>query len=179
MKKRSSDPSIPHVLVAPRVTSGQIQVVRARGGVDRAAVLALFCEYGSSLAVNLEYQGLTGDIADFPGEYSPPSGDLLLAKVGSEPAGCVALRAYDRSKLEMKRLYVRPFAQRRGIGRSLVEAAIATAVEGRYSELRLDTLATMVAAQSLYRSMGFTETAPYGKANLPGMRFYALTLAGR
>ena len=75
----------------------------------------------------------------------------------------------------MKRLYVRPAIRGAGLGRRLVEAAITIARKNGYTELRLDTLAPMAAAQALYSSLGFIETAPYGKAFLPGTRFYALT----
>jgi ribosomal protein S18 acetylase RimI-like enzyme len=63
------------------------------------------------------------------------------------------------------------------LGLRLVEAVIQAARQAGYSELRLDTLPTMVAAQILYRRLGFAEIAPYGSAHLPGTRFYALKLA--
>ena len=111
-----------------------------------------------------------------PGQYAPPSGDLLVAKVDGEAAGCVALRALDQSTLELKRLYVRPYARGTGLGKLLVEAAISAARESRYAELRLDTLASMDSAQRLYRTLGFVEIPPYGNSFLPGTRFYSLRL---
>ena len=77
----------------------------------------------------------------------------------------------------MKRLYVRASTRGMGLGKRLVEAAITSAREQGYAELRLDTLATMAAAQALYRSLGFVEIPPYGDAYLPGTRFYALALS--
>jgi putative acetyltransferase len=158
------------------MTLQRVQIVRARGAADLAAVLGLLREYGSSLEVNLEHQGLNSEFANFPGGYAPPSGDLLLATRGVDSVGCVALREYDHRTLEMKRLYVRPVARGLGLGKRLIEAAITIAKEEGYSELRLDTLGTMIAAQRLYRTLGFGEIDPYGNANLPGMRFYALRL---
>jgi putative acetyltransferase len=127
--------------------------------------------------VDLEYQGFAAELAGLPGLYAPPSGDLLLAKVDGEAAGCVALRALDRSTLEMKRLYVRPATRGTGLGKRLVESAVAVACRGGYTELRLDTLANMAAAQRLYQALGFVEIPAYGKAFLPGTRFYTLHLA--
>ena len=107
--------------------------------------------------------------------------ELLIGRVNGEAGGCVALRALDRTTLEMKRLYVRAPARGMGLGKSLVEAAIvyarASAREQGYADLRLDTLATMAAAQALYRSLGFVEIPPYGDVYLPGTRFYALALS--
>jgi len=89
----------------------------------------------------------------------------------------VALRRLDQSTLEMKRLYVRPSARGAGLGKLLVEAAISTARQNGYAELRLDTLASMASAQKLYGALGFVEIPPYGNAFLPGTRFYSLQLA--
>jgi len=111
-----------------------------------------------------------------PGKYAPPTGELFIATIGGEAVGCVALRALDRTTIEMKRLYVRPSTRGAGLGKQLVEVAIATALQGGYRELRLDTLATMAPAQALYRSLGFVEIPPYGEAHVPNTRFYGLAL---
>ena len=76
----------------------------------------------------------------------------------------------------MKRLYVRPAYRNTGLGVRLVEAVCSVAREVGYRELRLDTLPTMAAAQTLYRRLGFIEIAPYNSNHLPGTRFFALEL---
>ncbi len=159
------------------MSAPQVEITRARAEADIASIRELFREYAASIGVDLEYQGFSSELATLPGQYAPPSGDLLVARVNGEAAGCVALRALDQSTLEMKRLYVRPSARGTGLGKILVEAAISTARENGYVELRLDTLASMAAAQRLYLSLGFVEIPPYGKAFLPGTRFYSLPLA--
>jgi GNAT superfamily N-acetyltransferase len=126
--------------------------------------------------VDLEYQKFSAEVATLPGQYVPPEA-IYFAKVDGEVAGCVALRSLDASILEMKRLYVRPSVRGSGLGKRLVEAAILIARQSGYVELRLDTLATMVSAQALYQTLGFIEIGPYGKAFLPGTRFYSLRLA--
>lgn len=159
------------------MTASQVDITQVRAQADIASVRELFREYAVSIGVDLEYQGFNAELGGLPGQYAPPSGELLLAKVNGEVAGCIALRALDRSTLEMKRLYVRPSTRGTGLGKRLVEAAIAIARQGGYAELRLDTLPSMDAAQALYRTLGFIETAPYGTAFLPGTRFYVLPLA--
>jgi ribosomal protein S18 acetylase RimI-like enzyme len=153
-----------------------ISITQARAEPDIARVKELFVEYAESIGVDLEYQGFSTELATLPGKYAPPSGDLLLAMINGEAVGCVALRALDPAKLEMKRLYVRPSTRGMGLGKRLVEAAISAARQGGYAELRLDTLDTMAGAQALYRALGFVEISPYGEAHLPGTRFYALAL---
>ena len=163
--------------LATAMAALQIGISQARTDEDIAAVAKLFREYANSIGVDLEYQGFSAELAVLPGLYAPPTGDLLLARLNGEAAGCVALRALDQSTLEMKRLYVRPATRGTGLGKRLVESAISVARRSGYMELRLDTLATMAAAQRLYEAFGFVEIPAYGKAFLPGTRFYALHLA--
>jgi putative acetyltransferase len=110
--------------------------------------------------------GFQAEVAGLPGEYAPPKGALLLARPrnAEEPLGCVALRPVpDTSDVcEMKRLYVRRKSQGSGLGRALAEAAIAEARRLGYRRICLDTLPSMVAAQGLYKLLGFTHTGTAG-----------------
>jgi putative acetyltransferase len=156
-----------------------IELIAARTAEPLAIARELFREYAASLEIDLEYQGFAAEVAGLPGEYAPPRGELLLAYVEGEVAGCVALRPLRDDIGEMKRLYVRPQQRGSGIGRKLVEAIIEAARTAKYCELRLDTLATMDRAQRLYRELGFTEIAPYYAGYPAGTRFYALRLEER
>jgi ribosomal protein S18 acetylase RimI-like enzyme len=104
---------------------------------------------------------LEKELAALPGPYAEPAGAVLLAFVDDEPAGCVALKpvqteANAAGEAEMKRLWVRPAHQGRGLGRQLAEAALDLARQRGYSAIVLDTLPrTMQSAYALYRAMGF------------------------
>jgi putative acetyltransferase len=154
--------------------SAHIRPVRSKSDIDVSRVL--FREYAASIGIDLEYQGFSAELATLPGKYSPPTGELFLAIDDGKAVGCVALRALDDATTEMKRLYVRPATRGGGLGKRLVEAAISSARQGGYVELRLDTLATMASAQAVYRSLGFVEIPAYGDAHVPGTRFYGLAL---
>ena len=141
-------------------------------------VRPLFLEYAGSLSFDLDFQDFEGELAGLPGDYAPPGGALLLARVSGTPAGCVALRRIEAGTAELKRLYVRPGHRGLGLGRLLAEAAVEHARELGYQRLRLDTAPEMAAAHELYRSLGFREIAAYRENPVAGARFLELDLAG-
>ena len=145
---------------------------------EQAAVAReLFLEYAAAIGVDLEYQGFTAELEALPLPYAPPHGVLLIAQINGDTAGCVALRPINAESGEMKRLYVRQSFRSRGLGKHLIEAAIQAARRAGYNALRLDTLASMAAAQALYRRLGFIEIPAYNSDHLPGTRFYEIKLS--
>lgn len=127
---------------------------------DLAAVRSLFQEYADGLGVDLCFQGFADELATLPGRYARPAGGVWLAVEGDRLAGCVALRPFGNGSGEIKRLYVRPAFRGTGLGRTLAERVLAEATAAGYRRVVLDTLPTMTAAASLYRSLGFVEVTP-------------------
>lgn len=138
-----------------------LTITIAESADDYRIARALIESYMRELPVDLAFQNADRELAALETMYGPPDGRLLLARRGNDVAGCVAIRAQGDGACEMKRLYLLPHARGGGSGRALAEAAIETARQMGYRTMRLDTLASMTAAQQLYRTLGFREIAPY------------------
>lgn len=138
-----------------------LSIYRAQTEADLDEARQLFREYAASLDFDLCFQGFEEELAALPGPYAEPQGTLLLAERDGEVAGCVAFKKLEDGVCEMKRLYVRPAHRGKGVGRALTEAIVEAACERGYDTMRLDTVASMHAARSLYRSLGFRETEAY------------------
>jgi putative acetyltransferase len=146
---------------------------------DFAAARVLFREYAAELGVDLCFQGFEAELDQLPDLYGAPAGCLLIARADDRAVGCGALRRLSDGVCEMKRLYVRAEARGTGLGRILAERLVAKGRTLGYARMRLDTLARLVAARELYRSMGFAEIAPYYDNPLAGVVYMELDLRVR
>jgi predicted N-acetyltransferase YhbS/SAM-dependent methyltransferase len=140
-------------------------------------VRVLFREYAASLGFDLCFQNFEQELADLPGRHAPPSGCLLLATAGDEPAGCVALKELADGVGEMKRLYVRSRYRGAGLGRTLAGQIIGAARRLGYRAIRLDTIpSVMGSAVALYRSLGFRDIPASCSNPVPGASFMELQM---
>ena len=153
-----------------------LKILDAQAGENLKIIKKLFEEYAESLGFDLSFQNFDEELANLPGEYALPTGCLLLATYQGNAAGCIALRRIDKTICEMKRLFVRPQFQRKGIGRALAEAVIERAKKAGYKQMHLDTVPTMDAARDLYNSLGFKEIDAYRYNPLEGAVFMELIL---
>lgn len=153
-------------------------IARATSPADLLAVADLFREYAAGLHIDLAFQQFEAELVNLPGRYSAPTGVLLLAReVQGAPSGCVALKALPQpGYCEMKRLYVRPSQRESGLGRSLVQRAIDFACDAGYTHMRLDTLASMEHAHTLYRSLGFGLIPAYHDSPIPNVLYFEKVL---
>jgi ribosomal protein S18 acetylase RimI-like enzyme len=84
------------------------------------------------------------------------NGHYLVAWIEDEPAGHAYLTFTDPP--ELQDVEVREDFRRRGVARSLVDAAEASATQRGASALRLNVSARNDRVQALYRSLGFEDT---------------------
>jgi ribosomal protein S18 acetylase RimI-like enzyme len=159
-------------------------IVPVRDPADLKDTISLFYAYAASLGFDLAFQKFDTEMANMPDKYSPPNGELLLARNSDDLAiGCVGLRPLpspggdaDTQICEMKRLYVTPSGRGTGVGKALASRIIAVAAQLGYAEMRLDTLPSMVTALKMYRLFGFEDIPAYYETPLEGTHFLALKL---
>jgi putative acetyltransferase len=156
------------------------RLVEAHSVAEFKAARALIEEYaaqiGASMGVDLAFQGLNIELDRLPEMYGPPTGALLLASRDHEWVGCCALRRFAEGVCEMKRLYIRPQVRGANLGRQLSERLLTQARALGYRRMVLDTLQDMIAAQTLYRSLGFRDTEPYYVNPMAGVTYMDLDL---
>lgn len=118
-------------------------------------------------------------LGDFDAEVAAPFEAyerILIASDSEKPSGMVAFRKMGPYRCEMKRLWVLPEQQERGIGMALIKAILDQARSDGYEEMFLDTHPSMREARSLYHKVRFRECARYNQNPTPGIRFFKLNL---
>src|SRR5947209_5262878 len=165
------------MLTQPDLDSPSVEFLQAESAAQIAQARELFLEYAQSLGFSLCFQNFDKELAELPGDYAPPKGRLLIAYLGSEAAGCVALHEFEEGISEMKRLYVRPGFRGKRVGLALANAIIEAAREVGYERMRLDTVPSEMAdAVKMYQRLGFEEIAPYRVNPQPGTLYLELDL---
>ena len=135
---------------------------------------AEFNEYAEIPWLIEYYKEFEKEIEDLPGNYSSPSGCILLVEYNEQPIGCVALDKHSNGICEMKRLYIRPEFHRRGIGTVLCKTLIDKAITLHYTHMRLGT--ALEIPKQLYKSLGFYEIQPFDHVPIQSVVFMELKL---
>jgi len=128
---------------------------------DYSIAAALFNEYAEWLGIDLGFQNFEKELLSLKSMYGPDRGTIILCQMENTFVACVAVRPIDHQIAELKRMYVKPAFQKKGIGSVLLEKALAFATQAGYEMIRLDTLNTMTPAMNLYKKNGFIEIPAY------------------
>ena len=163
-------------MTPPEGAASAFLVRAVRDAHDVAEVKRLVLTHAAARATTPGVEYMRDDADRMPGPYVPPRGGLWLALFGDTAVGCVALRPIEPDVAEVKRMFVDESWRGRGVGRALMAAVIAGARARGYATLKLGTLGDMLAAQSLYASLGFRPIERYRPDELVDTLFYELAL---
>jgi len=136
--------------------------IRPAIGDDHEAVARELRAYLAWLGEELDGEGLDKDIAQWQSVYDGARGRLLVVEdPGGLVVGTAAVRVLEPGVGEVKRMWIRPAHQGKGLGRPLMDACLAEARALGCRRLRLDSEDRLAAAVHLYRTYGFTEIPDY------------------
>lgn len=151
------DARAPFVIRPPR--AGEVTLTASR----QAALYAQ--EYGW----DARFEVLVARIAaDFIEKQDPARERCWIAERHGEVVGSAYVVAHSKTVAKLRMVYVEPAARGLGIGRRLVEEALAFSRETGYRRMVLWTHDVLTAARRLYRELGFVKTgeethADFGK----------------
>lgn len=90
-------------------------------------------------------------------ELSSPFGLYLVLEEYGSLSGCIGLKLIS-DEAHVMTLSVRPGRRRRGLARTLIEAALADPAAAQARRVHLEVRPSNQAARTLYASLGFAET---------------------
>ena len=88
---------------------------------------------------------------------------VLVAYEGDNAIGCGAIKAYDSSAMEVKRMYTRPEYRGKGIASKILKALEKWAQELSFQKCMLETGIKQPEAIALYKKNGYTTFQNYGQ----------------
>ncbi len=157
---------------------------RVNWSKDTDTVRRLFQDYRQWLADHVDKKApmdsskkmglemIDRQVAELPGAYGPPRGEVILAFSREVVVACGALRELEPKVGEIKRIYVREDHRGPGFGPRLTWRLLDRAQELGYERVRVDTLSTMTGAIQFYQDMGFAPIAPYWPHPVPEALFF-------
>ena len=141
--------------------NNMVEITHCSTDSDFSSAMQITKDYIRWLNMDLSFQDIDEELANFPSMYGLPNGLFLLAWHEGGLGGGVGLRPIEAGVCEMKRLFVYDAFKRKGVGRTLCTTLIQEAMHLGYNKMRLDTLGRMKAAMRLYKKLGFKEIEPY------------------
>ena len=112
-------------------------------------------------------------LSDPEGMIISPGGAIFVAELGGQVVGCVALVPLPDSCYDVAKMAVTPDVRRQGIGRKLLETAVAWGRKQDAKRLMLGSNTRLTPASRLYEAAGFRHLAaeerpisPYARADV-------------
>ena len=128
-------------------------------------MLTFFAKVFSELGRDFDPISKERDLADISAVYQTSGGEFWMLRNGEEGPviGTIALRRLGDDCAELKRFYLLEAWHGMGLGKKLLEAAIAHARDQGFARVRLDTTLKSEAAIRLFEAAGFTRIERYNE----------------
>ncbi len=152
-------------------------VLRAATNADRAAIRELVFSVLAEYQLACDPKSTDADLDDIDSSYFARGGSFrVLQQADGTIVGTVGLYPVDEQTVELRKMYLHASARGQGLGRRLLEYAVAEAKSRGFVEMTLETASVLTEAIRLYTRYGF---APYTAPHLAARcdQAYRLRLA--
>lgn len=95
-------------------------------------------------------------------EFLGPRAGFLVVRYQGRMVGCGAIKPWDQSTAEVKRVYVTPSFRRKGIGRLIMDGLEGKAIELGYKKMFLETADRQRDALEMYSRLGYRRVPCHG-----------------
>ncbi len=139
--------------------------IRAASNLDREKVTALVSNVLAEFGLKIDPEETDADLLDIERNYLRAGGMFeVIEDERGRLLGTVGLYPVDDGTCELRKMYFVPEARGRGLGKYILERAIARAAELGFERIILETASVLKAANHLYVKYGFR---PLAREHLP------------
>ena len=139
--------------------------IRSASNQDEERITALVSNVLAEFGLQIDLEETDADLRDIESSYLQAGGVFeVIEDEQGNLLGTVGLYPIDESTCELRKMYFVPKARGLGLGKHILERAIARAVELGFERIVLETASVLKAANHLYVKYGFR---PLNKEHLP------------
>jgi putative acetyltransferase len=130
-------------------------IVRAASAADGPAIRALIESVLVEHGLLPDPSGIDADLVDVVASYHDRGGVFDVVEDEGVVVGTMGLLPLGEGTCELRKMYLAPTARGKGVGRTLLERAIAEARRRGFARMELETAAPLKRAMELYERFGF------------------------
>ena len=135
--------------------------MRRASNEDREEVTRLVYSVLKEYGLELDPGATDADLADIEQSYLARGGAFfVLEEQGGSIIGAYGLYPIDSQTCELRKMYLDKSHRGKGLGKSLLEGALAEARKLGFQRMTLETASVLKEAIALYESYGFVEYEP-------------------
>lgn len=141
--------------MAPQTPIGDGLSLREATNADADDIRGLVFDVLEEYGLSSDPSGTDADLADIETNYMSAGGTFLVVTSDEGIVGTLGLYPINAETCELRKMYLRPAVRGKGLGRRLLDDAIARTRALGFMRLELETAAVLREAISLYRKFGF------------------------
>jgi putative acetyltransferase len=122
---------------------------------DEAAIQDLVQRVLAEFGLEFDLDGQDRDLVDISASYDDSGGCFRVMVENGRIVGCAGLCHLDDETGELRKMYVQPESRGRGWGRMLLGRLLDEARRRGMTRITLESHSSLVAARTLYESVGF------------------------